>query len=303
MSTINKINYEQFAMDYLEGNLSGELLKEMNAFLEKNPAIKKELDGMELFYLEADESIVFEGKEALLKPVPTRKIFFLRPIFMIASCLLICASVSVFFLMNNENVLENEIAVENEIIINDKDSEEKIIEKANDERPSVYEKTIEKELESNDVLEKSKPAIPPGVPLKDKQPIANQKEKNIPVYYEKPMLEAVDDVPPIIAREFTNNQPVEENQPVANNEEPLKTPNVIRETVIVASLDLEPIDDSFSQDMHLQSTLVVVDEAMIIEKQSRLVKLGLLPEREGKRKISFKTIKEALIPEGLAFKE
>ncbi|MGK0390746.1 MAG: hypothetical protein ACI94Y_003506, partial [Maribacter sp.] len=28
MSSINKINYEQFAMDYLEGNLSGNLLQE-----------------------------------------------------------------------------------------------------------------------------------------------------------------------------------------------------------------------------------------------------------------------------------
>jgi len=66
--TINKFNYEAFALDYLEGKLSVELTEEMERFLATHPAIEAELSGMmEVVYLEPDTSIVFEDKAALLK--------------------------------------------------------------------------------------------------------------------------------------------------------------------------------------------------------------------------------------------
>ena len=66
--TINKFNYEAFALDYLEGNLSVELTEEMERFLRTHPAIEAELSGMmEVVYLEPDTSIVFEDKATLLK--------------------------------------------------------------------------------------------------------------------------------------------------------------------------------------------------------------------------------------------
>ena len=66
--TINKFNYEAFALDYLEGNLTAELAAEMERFLETHPAIESELSGMmEFVILEADEAIVYEPKAALLK--------------------------------------------------------------------------------------------------------------------------------------------------------------------------------------------------------------------------------------------
>ena len=66
--TINKFNYEAFALDYLEGKLSVELTEEMERFLATHPAIETELSGMmEVVYLEPDTSIVFEDKAALLK--------------------------------------------------------------------------------------------------------------------------------------------------------------------------------------------------------------------------------------------
>jgi len=90
--TINKFNYEAFALDYLEGNLSPEMVEEMELFLKAHPAIESELSGMmELVILEADESIVYEEKENLLKP---ERVFWLqkrwiRPLMAAASITLL----------------------------------------------------------------------------------------------------------------------------------------------------------------------------------------------------------------------
>lgn len=90
--TINKFNYEAFALDYLEGNLSPEMVEEMELFLKTHPAIESELSGMmEFVTLEADETIVYEQKESLLKP---ERIFWLqkrwiRPLMAAASVILL----------------------------------------------------------------------------------------------------------------------------------------------------------------------------------------------------------------------
>ena len=306
MSSINKINYEQFAMDYLEGNLSGDLLQEMNAFLENNPAIKAELNEMELFYLEADESIVFEEKETLLKPVPTRKVFFFLPIFLIASCLLIGVFISVLFFAKNDININNtnEIAIEEEnVIINNENiivnNEKEIIKNNKEDKSLIIEKKIKNEIKNEDILNKSLPLHPSIKPLDGEQPIANNKKENIPVFQEKPIVKQAEYISPIIP-----NEPV--NQSIARNSEPknkVEEPQVIREAVIIASLDLASIDDSFNRDIQLNNTMTVVDEFTPPEKESRLARIGLIPSTEGRRKINFKTIKEALIPEGLAFKE
>ncbi|MEM6726258.1 MAG: hypothetical protein AAF598_19610, partial [Bacteroidota bacterium] len=64
---INKLNYEAYALDYLEGQLSGETLKEMEQFLEKHPEIQQELEAMVFIPLEPDTNIVFKNKNDLIK--------------------------------------------------------------------------------------------------------------------------------------------------------------------------------------------------------------------------------------------
>lgn len=65
---INKFNYEVYALDYLEGTLSPELVVEMERFLQANPVIEAELSEMkELVLVEPDETIVFEHKADLYK--------------------------------------------------------------------------------------------------------------------------------------------------------------------------------------------------------------------------------------------
>lgn len=64
---INKLNYEQFALDYLEGSLPVAKAAEMRSFLAKNPDIEQELEGMKDIFLVPDENIVFTNKKALKK--------------------------------------------------------------------------------------------------------------------------------------------------------------------------------------------------------------------------------------------
>lgn len=47
MNKINRHNYEGFYIDYLDGNLDAEKAAEMEAFLEANPDLAEELEGME----------------------------------------------------------------------------------------------------------------------------------------------------------------------------------------------------------------------------------------------------------------
>ena len=62
--TINIQNYEAYFLDFIEGNLDASLQKELDAFLNKHPELKQELEDFEMFTLEA-ETIEYTKKEAL----------------------------------------------------------------------------------------------------------------------------------------------------------------------------------------------------------------------------------------------
>jgi hypothetical protein len=60
MSTINRHNYEAYFLDYLEGNLNAEDTALLMQFLENNPDLKSEVEGIELMELNADNGIQFD---------------------------------------------------------------------------------------------------------------------------------------------------------------------------------------------------------------------------------------------------
>lgn len=62
---INLQNYEEWMVDYIEGNLSAEQQKELQEFLVFHPELQKELDAFGLTKISADTSVVFENKESL----------------------------------------------------------------------------------------------------------------------------------------------------------------------------------------------------------------------------------------------
>ena len=66
MEKINRNNYESYFLDYLEGNLDGRRREELISFLEENPDLKEELNGLEAIRLGRDQ-VNFAGKTSLKK--------------------------------------------------------------------------------------------------------------------------------------------------------------------------------------------------------------------------------------------
>ena len=60
--SINKSNYEIFILDYLDGNLSPEVIAELLLFLEANPDIKEEFQMLSSSHLDADTTASFPDK-------------------------------------------------------------------------------------------------------------------------------------------------------------------------------------------------------------------------------------------------
>lgn len=65
MMNINRDNYEIYMIDYLDNNLSPEMVDELMLFLDKNPDIKEESANLNLDIQSADNDVVFEDKAAL----------------------------------------------------------------------------------------------------------------------------------------------------------------------------------------------------------------------------------------------
>lgn len=77
---INRNNYEVFFIDYLDGNLSPEMVANLLLFLEHNPDLKEEFEGLDDISVTEEEvipiAIGIDFKESLKKPV--RKILITK---------------------------------------------------------------------------------------------------------------------------------------------------------------------------------------------------------------------------------
>jgi hypothetical protein len=66
-------NYDEFALDYLEGTLDAETHAEMQDFLEKHPTLKHEIEQLSSFVLVPDTQIVYLDKAKLYRKPVARK--------------------------------------------------------------------------------------------------------------------------------------------------------------------------------------------------------------------------------------
>ena len=133
---INKLNYEAFALDYLEVTLSFELVEAMEEFLLKHPAIKVELEEMRNFPVLMPERIPFDNKKQLLKQASREKMVWLNPLRWSVAASMLLAIMCLFFskqqqmetiatttpeeVINtnlNQPILSKELTVEKEIIV------------------------------------------------------------------------------------------------------------------------------------------------------------------------------------------
>lgn len=280
--TINKFNYESYALDYLEGTLSPEMGEEMERFLKIHPAIEAELSGMmELLVLEPDTSIVYEGKERLLKEEKvvwlSRK--WVRPLMAAASVLLLLTT---FFVGYNAGVNQGEtmVVVEGG---NSSNSSEAVV------NMQVEVPQVEKVIPENVVAKKTE-----EITIKNKhQSIKTTPIVNLPksTYVKEEIIQVEVEEEVKLPLQLFDNEVVAENvkeeKEIENIERPIYNITFLAaKTVVVASNSIQ----ENSLEKALQSE-VIIDEKVLANYQ--------------KRKRSFKdllgrfpvsNLKEALIP-------
>src|SRR5688500_16387313 len=64
---INRNNYEEYLLMYIDGELSSSDKKAVELFLEENPDLKEELELLQQAILQPDEKIEFTGKQSLYR--------------------------------------------------------------------------------------------------------------------------------------------------------------------------------------------------------------------------------------------
>lgn len=76
---INKLNYENYIIDYIEGGLDYESKKAFDSFLSLHPEIKDEINEyLSAPVMEPDKTIRYEDKDLLLKEAKPRKLGIVR---------------------------------------------------------------------------------------------------------------------------------------------------------------------------------------------------------------------------------
>ncbi|MDH3651994.1 MAG: hypothetical protein OEQ53_20070, partial [Saprospiraceae bacterium] len=90
-------NYEQFALDYLEGAMGDQESEEFEAFLLAHPDIYNELSQLRMVYAKPDLSVKYSRKDQLLKKSQAAQFSFNR-IYTIAAAILLLIFSLVFLL-------------------------------------------------------------------------------------------------------------------------------------------------------------------------------------------------------------
>ncbi len=314
--TINRINYEQFALDYLEGSLPADLLVEMESFLDEHPDIRKELEEMEMFYLEPETDVVFDDKDSLLAIAETTpKKRRILP-FLLVACGIALLVVSAVWLMvdtevnqegdyaGDENHIELNAPIENEIKTPEKQEDKEVDIEINDsnskqQKPEnqIYAKT-EKPVEEVKETPKPKVISTPEIKAENMVPVQEYAKEEIKQQPKEVIAPKTFELP--------ENEP-EFQAPIAKEEGSQKQEEKIElvptfvpvEIIGIQSVDAVAVLGNSQGDL-LETEGVSVKE---LEPRStitsRLSKMGLVPKDRDLDNIK-SGIKDALTPEAFA---
>lgn len=250
---INKSNYEAFALDYLEGNLSATDRQAMEDFLAKHPAIAEEVTMLaEMITVVPDESIVFENKAALLKQeagarvvAMHRRTWFRMAVAAAAMLFLVGGYLSGYFTedagMNEDFVIDTPVKETNDIenIKPLKEEKEEVV-VVDEEIIEETEVVLNKKIQEKDTPKKA--TTPQLKPTRKYNDIANTslpKTNNTPI--KKPELDAPnleentpekEDESAVAIKENESIVPEEMPQPQLSPKEETKTPAPEKEAVV-----------------------------------------------------------------------
>lgn len=315
MITINKMNYEQFALDYIEGTLDTKTKTAMEAFLAIHPDVKAELEEMELYTFDADEAIVFEGKETLIKTVAIRRIAWWQ--YATAAIVLIGVGFWLAQLMQAKQGLNESIMAEEKLIPPSPKEELASIENEEPIEVIAVEEEAQKAVQEtvNPIQQKPKKRTPRKV------------QKAVP---KKPVYKAAPKA--VFAQEQHLNKQKEDIQTVVQTTIIKEENTIIKQAIaevkpatkeVIKKAIQEMIQEDRQDPIQVEQALIAAVEPIELEKklpeisleniateanaiadvtedkaQNKLQKMGLLPSGKRKR-FSFKNLKEALLPEAM----
>ena len=165
---INKENYELYAIDYIDGNLSDQEKGQMEQFLYKHPNIKKELEGLGMVILTPNKKIVYDGKADLIQAER-------RPFIgwggLILLVLLISTSITLIWFQNQNPLISDSTTTVFKTKLNNlPENKQKIQNKIIPNKPSIKE---ENKIEKNNVIKPTTPIqkVEPSIIEKTSVPI------------------------------------------------------------------------------------------------------------------------------------
>lgn len=123
---IHPLNYESYAIDYVEGQMDPAEKAAFEAFLDEHPAIKKEISELKLFYASPQENIAYPDKKQLLRTKPERAALFRLPSWAVAACWAVVVASMVFWFRETSLTTTQEYAFENVTLESPEDIEGEI---------------------------------------------------------------------------------------------------------------------------------------------------------------------------------
>lgn len=195
---VNRTNYEEYILDYLEGGLDGEAYNQMHGFLEENPTIQAEVKDL-LNYRLPKEEVTYNYKASLHKSgrkfsLPSMGIGFASGI---AASFLLVAGFMYFFQTNEvptisqtEEIQTNHPVIaatdqeaapiidEEETVVNEElasPKKEKVIEKKKVVKPQLYTNNTVTTVRRADKL------ASPRSPIDNSTPVVSSLDEFLPV--------------------------------------------------------------------------------------------------------------------------
>ncbi len=111
---INKFNYENYAIDYLDGQLDPEEQRAMDTFLQAHPAIKQELAALATFEMPLFADISYPDKSELKK----QEKLWINSYWIKAACLLVLLGLTLFLFkdeFSSPTNVQKEIAIAQDV--------------------------------------------------------------------------------------------------------------------------------------------------------------------------------------------
>jgi len=246
--SINKLNYEEWMVAFMDNELSADEVVEFNEFIKENPSLQEELSAFKTVQFSGDETPIYDGKDALLKK--TGAAVLLKKIWPLIAVVLLTVAIGPFLSkdkkVKEKVVAENNIDPKTEIILKPIRTPIKKEEFINEELTPAIKKEISKKVQPIQNETKDKALIIAPEKTIAKKEILKPSEPRP----RKKIIEKFD-------KEIVVKEILKKPEPIASNKE-VKNETLLQELNTPASTS-KP-DQAILEKKENNNALVIIDE-------------------------------------------